>query len=145
MDHLFASTVKVQRQQMTVADGRTPRHDWVDQPAPLNQVKCRLDLLFVRPGKDVLPAQEAGVARDRVGIMFCSAAVPILAGDRIVATAGPVSGTFEIRNIPDRAQDYSSAHHIEVQIVETNQTLSGPSTFPSEDAPPAPWETPEID
>lgn len=136
MEHLYASVVKVQRLQVFVEAGRTPRHEWVDQAPPLDRVRCRLDLNFIRPGKDVLPPLEAGVARDRVGIMFCSAAIDLRAGDRIVAVSGPEYGTFEIRNIPDRAQDFSTAHHIEVQIVETNQTLSGPTTFPSEDSPP---------
>lgn len=143
MDHLFASTVKVQRMQLQVVEGRTPYHDWVDQPAPLNAVKCRLDLLFVRVGKDAPPAQEAGAATNRQGVMFCSASVPIQAGDRIVTTAGPVDGTFEIKNIPDRAVDFGSAHHIEVQVFETNQTLAGPTSFPSEVAPPEP--IPEVD
>lgn len=143
MDHLYASTVKVQRTQLVVSEGVTAEYDWVDQTGALAAVKCRLDLLFVRPGKDAPPAINAGVAADRFGIMFCSASVPIQAGDRIVTTAGPITGTFEIKAIPDRAQDYSTAHHIEVQIFETNQTLSGASTFPSEAAAPLP-ETPPI-
>lgn len=142
MDHLFASKVKVQRLQLIVAEGRTTTHDWVDQPGKLASFKARLDLLFVRPGKDVLPPFEAGVARARMGLMLCNGNIPILAGDRIVTLSGPVEGTFEIRNIPDRAQDFSSAHHIEVQIVETNITLDGPKTFPSEAGPPEP--TPDI-
>ncbi len=142
MDHLFASVVKVQRLQLQVQGSTTPIPDWVDQTGVLAAVRCRLDLNFVRPGKDALPAYEAGVAANRIGVMFCSAAVPLLAGDRIVTVSGPVSGTFEIKAIPDIAQDYSSGHHIEVQIVETAQTLSGRTTFPSQDGPPEP--TPEI-
>jgi hypothetical protein len=102
-----------------------------------------MDLLFVRPGKDVLPPFEAGVARNRMGVMFCSSSVPILAGDRIVMLSGPIQGTFEIRNIPDYAQDSSHAHHIEVQVIETNQTLDGPTTFPSTTS--VPEATPPID
>jgi hypothetical protein len=138
VDHLFASRVKVQRLQLTVESGRTAEHDWIDQAGLLANFPCRLDLLFVRPGKDAQPAYEAGVARDRIGLMFCSAKIPLLAGDRIVTISGPIQGTFEIRNIPDRAQDFGTAHHIEVQIVETNQTLTGPTTFPSSDALPEP-------
>lgn len=143
MEHLFASRVKVQRLTLTIESGRTAEHDWIDQTGVLASVPCRLDLLFVRPGKDVLPAYEAGVARERIGLMFCSGDIPIEAGDRIVTISGPVQGTFEIRNIPDRAQDFNSAHHIEVQIVETNQTLTGPSTFPSTTTLPEP--TPPIE
>lgn len=138
MEHLYASRVKVQRLKLTVQSGRTAVHDWVDQDGVLSNFKCRIDLLFVRPGKDVLPAYEAGVARDRTGLLFCSAKLPLLAGDRIVTLSGPVVGTFSMSSIPDRAQDFSSAHHIEVQIVETNQTLAGPTAFPGEAGPPEP-------
>jgi len=97
----------------------------VDQEAPLSAVKCRLDLNFLRPGKDVPAPIEAGAAPDRIGVMFCRATVPLRAGDRIVATAGPVKGIFDIKSIPDVALDFASGHHIEVQIVETVQNLAG--------------------
>lgn len=128
MDHLFSSTVKIQRSQLTVVDGQAIM-DWVDQPSPLQSVKCRLDLNFLRPGKDQPPAQEAGRAPDRIGVMFMSASIPIKAGDRLVTLAGPVTGTFDIRVIPDIALDYSTGHHIEVQITESTQQLTG--VFPS--------------
>lgn len=124
MEHLYSSTVKVQRTQMTVDNGQAIM-GWVDQPAPLNAVKCRLDLNFIRPGKDVLPAVNAGRAPDRIGVMFVSASVPLKAGDRIVTLSGPVTGTFDIRVIPDIALDYAGGHHIEVQVLETNQLLDG--------------------
>lgn len=140
MDHLYSSVVKIQRLQIIVRDGKTPIHDWVDQP---KQVRCRLDLTFLRPGKDAPPAIEAGVAPDRVGIMFCSSAVDLQAGDRVVTVSGPVTGTFEIKAIPDVALDYSSGHHIEVQIFETNQTLTSPAMFPGQAGAPEPEELPE--
>ena len=124
MQHLFSSAVKVQRSQLTVVDGQATM-SWQDQLAPLAYVKCRLDLNFIRQGKDALPAIEAGRAPDRVGVMFVAATVPLKAGDRIVTLSGPVSGTFDIRAIPDIALDYASGHHIEVQIIETNQQLAG--------------------
>lgn len=143
MEHLFPSKVKVQRLQLLVSQGKNSTHDWVDQSGALASFSCRLDLIFVRPGRDILPAYEAGVARSRIGVMFCSPNIPLQAGDRIVTLSGPVSGTFEIRSIPDKAQAFGAAHHIEVQIVETNQTLTGDSTFPSYDSPPEP--TPDLD
>ena len=123
MEHLYSSLVKAQKLQTTVVDGVAVT-SWTDLPSPLDSFKCRLDLNFLRPGKDAPPAYEAGVAPDRVGIMFCSAALPLKAGHRIVTISGPVSGTFDIRMVPDIAVDYDSAHHIEVQIVETPQSLS---------------------
>ena len=138
MDHLFSSRVKVQRLQLTIESGRTAEHDWVDQEGILANFRCRIDLLFSRPGKDAPPAYEAGVAQDRMGVMFCSSKIPILAGDRIVTLSGPVTGTFELKVVPDFALDFNSAHHIEVQVVETNQTLEGPTTFPSSQSLPEP-------
>lgn len=134
MEHLFNSAVRVERLQLTVVGGR-PIMDWAqatdDDPAlndMLQFLKCRLDMNFLRPGKDILPAPEAGKAPDRIGIMFTSPYAPIRAGDRIVAIPNesgktPVEGTFEIRQIPDEAIDFSERHHIEVQIIETNQQL----------------------
>lgn len=124
MEHLFSSVVKVQRLVKTRKDSMTELA-WVDQESPLNAIKCRLDLNFLRPGKDIPPAYEAGVAPDRIGVMFCRAGLPLRAGDRIVTVSGPVQGTFDIKTIPDVALDYSSGHHIEVQIVETVQDLTG--------------------
>lgn len=130
MEHLYASTVKAQETQTIVQDGMATVA-WVDLPAPLDSFRCRLDLLFLRPGKDAPPAQEAGVAPDRIGVMFCNASLPLKAGYRIVTLTGPVTGTFDIRVVPDVAQDYSSGHHIEVQIIETPQQIAG--VFPGGD------------
>lgn len=124
MRHLFASTVKVKR-LVTTRNGSKITTAWVDQDAPLSAIPCRLDLNFLRPGKDIPLAQNAGVALERMGVMFCQSGLPLKAGDRIEAIAGPVEGTFDIKVIPDVAVAYSSAHHIEVQIVESVQDLEG--------------------
>lgn len=125
MEHLFSSVVVVQRLQKTRGEDGVTETSWTNQAPPLDSIKCRLDLNFLRPGKDAPPAYEAGVAPERVGVMFCKAGLPLRAGDRIVALSGPVSGYFEIKAIPDVALDYSSGHHIEVQIFETVQDLAG--------------------
>lgn len=136
MEHLFISAVRVDRLQLSVTDGR-PSMTWMPSPEKgAGFLKCRLDLTFVRPGKDQPAAENAGRAPDRVGVMFCGPYSPIKAGDRIVAIPNeygqtPVQGTFEIRVIPDLALNYNSAHHIEVQILETNQTLL--DRFPDDD------------
>lgn len=129
MDHLFSSTVKVQRLTKSVQDGMAVT-EWKDvTTSPLSRFKCRLDLNFLRPGKDAPPAYEAGVAPDRIGVMFCRASVPLRAGDRIVTVAGPVEGVFDIKTIPDVAINFSSGHHIEVQIVESVQNFQGRREF----------------
>lgn len=142
MEHLFPSAVRVERMALTVVDGR-PTMDWAQATDPdveinrqLQYTKCRLDLNFVRPGKDIPQAVNAGKAPDRIGVGFFSPSAPIKAGDRIVAIPSDsgfivVPGTFSIKVIPDVAQDYSEGHHIEVQIVETNQQLD--DLFPDDD------------
>lgn len=151
MFHLFNSAVKVERLQLTVTDG-TPVMDYAqaedDDPAVddmLHFLKCRLDMNFIREGKDLLPAPVAGKAPDRIGVMFTFPDAPIKAGDRIVAIENeqgkiPVAGNFEIRAIPDEAVDFSDRHHIEVQIIEANQELEGqwPTEDPIEDGVPSP-------
>lgn len=126
MDHLFASTVRIERMTLTTVDGR-PVTSW----APVEggeALRCRLDLNFLRPGKDVLPAPVAGRAPDRVGLMFYRLGAPLKAGDRVVAIPNgdgsmPVQGTFEIRVTPDPVVGYSALHHVEAQIIEVTQDL----------------------
>ena len=135
MFHLFNSVVRVERLQLVTTDG-VAEMDWAQATDPdpnaaemLKYLECRLDMNFLRPGKDILPAPEAGKAPDRIGIMFTYPYAPIKAGDRIVAIPNregktPVRGTFEVRVMPDEAIDFSDQHHIEVQIIESNQNLS---------------------
>jgi hypothetical protein len=46
--------------------------------------------------------------------------------------AGPVFGTFEVRLIPEVAQDLTGAHHVETQVIEVSQMLKpgSPTPFP---------------
>lgn len=125
--HLLNSRVAVDRLQLSTKDGRADTI-WVAQPEPLNYVRCRLDLSFLRPGKDIPQAVEAGKAPDRIGVLFCEPDAGFRSGDRLRAIANdvgliPQPGTFEIRVIPDPAQDYSQVHHIEIQIVEVSQNF----------------------
>lgn len=128
MQHLFSSTVSVSR--LSVSDGGgVPLYSFdVVNPS----LRCRLDLNFLRPGKDQPPAPEAGRAPDRVGVLFCSAAADLRAGDRVKAVGGPVDGVFEIRVVPDVATDYASGHHKEVQIIEVAQAFGDDYTFGNE-------------
>lgn len=135
MYHLFNSVVRVERIQLVVTDG-TASMDWAQATDPdpntqalLERLPGRLDMNFLRPGKDIAPAPEAGKAPDRLGVFFTYPFAPIKAGDRLVAIENdwgliPVKGTFEIRVIPDEAQDFSKTHHLEVQVIETNQHLT---------------------
>lgn len=124
MRHLFASVFCALHLEQTNVDGMA-QEDWVPYGDSRDAIKCRLDLNFIRPGKDALPVAEAGRAPDRMGVLFCDATAGLRAGDRIVAVSGPVTGTFEIRAIPDVAQGFASGHHMEVQVFESNQDLTG--------------------
>lgn len=128
ISHLLNSRVAVSRLSQITQDGRS-QWIYVDQPAPLNYIKVRLDMVFMRPGKDIPMAVEAGKAPDRMGICFAEVGSGLQAGDRITAIpndsgAIPVPGTFDIRVIPDIPIDYSSGHHQEIQIVEVSQAFS---------------------
>jgi hypothetical protein len=101
------------------------------------QFMCRADLGFVRRGVDQPMPLTAGRAPDRVGVLFFSMATDpatgmplILSGDRVTMVTGPVFGVFEIRVVPDVAQDFVGAHHCEVQIVEVSQALQPGSPMP---------------
>lgn len=131
MRHLFNQRVEVLRLAAVMTNG-TPVLSWSKVTTILDpalgvpgELLCRLDLNFVRPGKDQPMPVTAGRAPDRIGVLFCGATDKILAGDRIRCLSGPVSGTFEIRTIPDQAIDFAAAHHIEVQVVEISQSLAG--------------------
>ncbi len=139
MRHLFNTRVAVEELAGDFADG-TPQYTWAKAATVVDpfigepgELMCRLDLTFQRPGKDAPQPIVAGRAPDRIGIMFCAAVDGIKAGQRVRALSGPLTGaTFELRAIPDPAQDYGPvAHHLEVQEVEVSQKLTG--VFPGSD------------
>lgn len=143
MDHLFNSALRVERMTMTVEDGvASMGYAQATDPDPvlndmLQFLPARIDMNFVREGKDALPAVVAGRAPDRVGVLFTYGYAPLRAGDRLVAIPNergqiPVPGNFEIRAMPDVAQDFNGGHHIEVQVIETGQELNE-SNWPSEE------------
>lgn len=135
MKHLFNSTVRVEELKRSVIDGEQSM-SWVQATSgdrygdfALTRLPCRIDMNFLRPGKDIAPAPEAGKAPDRIGVLFCAPWVPIRAGFRFVAIPNddgtiPVPGTFDLRVNPDGAVGYHSVHHLEMQIIETVQALS---------------------
>lgn len=131
MRHLYNSRAEVLRLSGVLTHG-TPVLTWTKVPDIVDthlgvagELMCRLDLNFMRQGKDQPMPVVAGRAPDRIGVLFCDATDAIRAGDHIHLLTGPVKGTFEIRTIPDVAIDFASAHHIEVQVVEVSQSLAG--------------------
>lgn len=141
MRHLYNSRVEVLRLTAEMSHG-TPTMSYVKISAipdvllgAAGELMCRLDLTFVRPGKDQPMPVVAGRAPDRVGLAFYDTTNVVKAGDLLKCVAGPIVGTFEIRVIPDVAVDFSAGHHMEVQVVETAQALVGvfPGAGPEEE------------
>jgi hypothetical protein len=149
--HLYNCRVGLLRLSGTMAAG-TPVLAWSRVTGILDpalgidgELMCRLDLGFVRPGRDQPMAVVAGRAPDRIGVMFYDTAVTaVKAGDRVVVLAGPVTGNFEIRAVPDPANDMSTAHHMEVQVIEValSQDTVFPSGTPGQDSMGVPGEFP---
>lgn len=131
MRHLFNTRAEVLRISGTFSVG-SPTVQWSkvsDIVDPVLQVPgelmCRLDLNFQRPGKDAPMPLVAGRRPDRVGLLFLTVTDTVKAGDRIRCLSGPVTGIFEIRAVPDAAVDFATAHHMEVQVVETGAQVQG--------------------
>jgi hypothetical protein len=102
----------------------------------LNQpgiMACRLAIGYLRPGKDQPTPLVAGRPQDRYGVVYYdpvtdASGVPLVkAGDRFLCVSGPISGTWEMRNIPDQLQGYSLPQHCEAQVVEV-AAQSGPGS-----------------
>jgi hypothetical protein len=132
MRHLYNSRVEVLRLEGTFAVG-TLTQSWTVAGA----LDCRLDLTFVRPGKDQPMPVVGGRAPDRIGVLYFDVGEDVRAGDRIRPVSGPLSGIFEVRVVPDPAVAFSTAHHMEVQIVEVSQNLTNvfPGSQPEEGSP----------
>jgi hypothetical protein len=144
----YSSTCQVLRldRALGAGGGMTFAWDAVDTIVDpvLNQpglLQCRLDMTFLRPGKDQPAPMVAGRAPDRVGVCYFDLAtdadgVPlVLAGDRLRCVAGPIYGTFEVKLIPDVAIDLIGAHHVETQVSEVSQMLKPGSPTPFPGAP----------
>lgn len=128
--HLYISRAEVHRLKMTFVNGAA-RHEWGklseivdDRLGTPGELMCRLDLNFVRPGKDQPSPLVAGRAIDRVGVLFCDATPYLLAGDRLKMVGGPITGTFELKATPDGAIDFSNVHHFEVQVSEISPSAA---------------------
>ena len=143
---LYRSLVQVTRLVSLLGTGGSLSMTWQNVPDVLDpylpdkpgQMYCRLDVGFMRPGKDQPQPFAAGRAPDRVALMFFDPATDqggrslVRSGDRFTCLAGPVYGVWELRLIPEVAQDYVAAHHMEVQVVEVSQALAagGLTPFP---------------
>lgn len=144
MDHLYSSLVRVTEQKLTPQPGGRFRMERVTVPG-LAKMRCRIDLQFLRPGKDTPSAAVAGAIPDREGILFCRYTPKLQAGMQVETIPDSrgievVHGIFEIKQIPDVALGFNTAHHIEVKVIESVQQTT---PFPElEDEINAPTEYP---
>lgn len=137
MRHLFASRVEVLEATTTIVEGARVQ-SWAksaldfDPTCAPGEMKCRLDLIFLRPGKDAPAPVVAGRSPDRTGVLFCSKTPSLQAGQIIKVIDGPHTGAmFAIKIRPDEAQAFAGTHHIEVLVNEVNQAgFSYPSGAP---------------
>lgn len=127
MRHLFASRVEVLESVTDIVDGARVQ-TWnkssldFDPTCGPGEMKCRLDLIFLRPGKDAPAPVVAGRSPDRTGVLFCSNTPALQGGQIIKVIDGPhVGSMFLLKMRPDEAQAFAGSHHIEVQVHEVNQ------------------------
>ncbi len=127
MRHLFNSKVEILEAFTDVVDGArvaswsksTANFDPVCGPG---EMKCRLDLIFLRVGKDVPQPIQSGRSPDRTGVLYCSYTPSLRGGQIIRVIDGPFTGaSFLLKMRPDEAQNFKGTHHIEVQVFEVNQ------------------------
>jgi hypothetical protein len=127
MRHNFNCTVEILESVTDVIDGARVQ-SWAKSSANFDptcasgEMKCRLDLIFLRPGKDAPAPIVAGRTPDRTGVMYCSYTPELKAGQIIRVVSGPfLHATFLLKMRPDEAQDFNGTHHIEVQVHEIAQ------------------------
>lgn len=82
-------------------------------------VRCRLDLSFLRSGKDNLWVEASAKPTDRVGVMMFLPNAPIKSGMRAMVTHGP-KGVFQLQGAIDEAWDFDSLDHFEVGVAEVS-------------------------
>lgn len=127
MRHLFPCTVEILEATTDIVEGARVQ-SWAkssetfDPNCAPGEMKCRLDLIFLRPGKDAPAPIVAGRSPDRTGVLFCNNTPSLQGGQIIKVISGPHLGAmFLLKMRPDEAQDFSGSHHIEVQVHEVNQ------------------------
>jgi hypothetical protein len=90
-------------------------------------VRCFLDLNYIRKGKDPIWTPEAGRATDRTGVLFLAPNAPVKSGHRVEMLKGPL-GTFSVEGAVDEAWTPKKLHHLEVGVQEVGSVLAKGST-----------------
>ena len=82
-------------------------------------IRCRIDLNFIRQGKDPMWMPTIARPDDRTGVMFFMPDAPVKAGMRAKIIKGP-KGIFQFKSAIDEAWGYSSIEHLEVGVAEVS-------------------------
>lgn len=112
---------KILRLQETQIDGLV-QMTWSTVTGGDN-VRCFLDLNYIRKGKDPIWTPEAGRATDRTGVLFLEPTAPLKSGDRIEVLKGP-KGVFSIEGAVDQSWTPNKNHHLEVGVQEVGNPLA---------------------
>lgn len=107
------------RLKMVAVNG-SPISTW--EPVEEN-VRCFIDLNFIRKGKDPFWTEQAGRPADRTGVLFLLGDTPIKSGDRVIISKGP-KGSFSVEGAIDEVWTPSKLHHLEVGVREVATQLA---------------------
>jgi hypothetical protein len=102
------------------ANGR-PTTMW---SASAESVPVRLDLSFIRMGKDMGWTPEAGRAPDRSGVAFFFPDADIRVGDRLEILSGRPYGTYAVEGSVEELLTFSDPHHLEVSVREVAKSVA---------------------
>lgn len=130
---LFISQLQVLRNSESLLGG-IPNYAWtpITFPRPggpdATWTPARVDVTFVRAGRDLPLVVEAGRAPDRLAVVWLLPGDGSLVrpGDRLVCIGGPITGTYSVDQVPDQLADAVSLHHIEIGAREVSQALALP-------------------
>lgn len=94
------------------------------EPVSLINVRCFVDLTFIRKGRDPQWSAEAGRPADRSGVLFLLPDQDVRSGDRFQVTKGP-PGTFQVQGALDDAWAPTKLHHKEYGLIEVPSSIAG--------------------
>jgi hypothetical protein len=96
--------------------------NWVEVST---DVRCFIDLNFIRRGRDPVWTSESGRPSERHGVLFLHPSVNgiVKSGMRVKMTLGP-SGVFQIEGAVDQAWTPRRLHHLECGVEEVGSPLA---------------------
>lgn len=121
--------VTIMRQTVDLASG-SPVYGWTEVKT---NVRCFMDLNFIRHGKDAVWTPESQRSTERQGVAFFMGDAPLKIGDWLKVTKGP-QGVFSLEGGIDEAWKPERKHHLEVGVKEVPKQFEK-GQLPSPDNP----------